>query len=58
MKKLWDQTQEEQFFNQEIGKQTPLDKLFYKGNDAHYYAYYPKGYDGEKETLQSRNALT
>lgn len=57
MNELWDKTKEEKFFANEIGKQTPINKLFYKANDSHYFAYYPKNHEGEKATLQSRNAL-
>ena len=33
------------------------DQLFYKTNDDRFVAYWPKGYDGPKSTLQARNSL-
>lgn len=33
------------------------EQLFYVSNDNRYYAYWPKGYKGKKETLQSRNTF-
>ena len=32
-------------------------QLFYRTDDGRYVAYWPKGYDGAKSTLQARNSL-
>lgn len=53
---LWSKQTEIDFFTQARGFATP-EQLFYKDNQDHYYAYWPKSYKGPKTTLQSRNAL-
>lgn len=56
MKSLWTKDQEIDFFLKTLEVATP-EQLFYVSNDNRYYAYWPKGYKGEKETLQSRNSF-
>lgn len=56
MAKLWDKNTEIEFFKQASKFANP-EQLFYKANDNKYYAYWPKGYEGLKNTLQSRNSL-
>lgn len=53
---LWSKQTEIDFFTQARGFATP-EQLFYKDNQGHYYAYWPKIYKGPKTTLQSRNGL-
>lgn len=56
MKMLWDKKQEIEFFVNSRKVATP-EQLFYCSHDKRYLAYWPKGYAGEKTTLQSRNAF-
>ncbi len=56
MENLWNKDVETKFFNESIEFATP-EQLFYVTNDSRYVAYWPKGYQGEKSTLQSRNSL-
>ena len=56
MAKLWTKNTEIDFFKQSEKFATP-EQLFYKAKGNKYYAYWPKGYDDEKTTLQSRNSL-
>lgn len=56
MENLWNKDVEKKFFNESIEFATP-EQLFYVTNDNRYMAYWPKGYQGEKSTLQSRNSL-
>ncbi|MDI6800563.1 MAG: hypothetical protein QMD01_00700 [Thermodesulfovibrionales bacterium] len=56
MEKLWGKEVEQQFFNEATGFATP-EQLFYVTDAGKHLAYWPKGYDGTKSTLQSRNAL-
>jgi len=56
MKTLWNKQQEIDFFTKSLKVATP-EQLFYVSEDGRYYAYWPKSYGGEKETLQSRNAF-
>ncbi|MCM8797161.1 MAG: hypothetical protein NC923_04705 [Candidatus Omnitrophica bacterium] len=56
MKNLWNKQQEVDFFQNSRKIATP-EQLFYRSNDKRYLAYWPKGYEGEKTTLQSRNAF-
>jgi hypothetical protein len=44
------------FFTSSRRLATP-EQLFYRSDDKRYLAYWPKGYEGEKTTLQSRNAF-
>lgn len=53
---LWTKKQEIDFFTKSLGLATP-EQLFYLTNDGKYLAYWPKGYKGDKSTLQSRNAF-
>jgi hypothetical protein len=56
MKTLWNKEQEIDFFKNSRTMATP-EKLFYFSDDKRYLAYWPKKYEGEKTTLQSRNAF-
>ncbi len=56
MTTLWGKNQELDFFTKSLGLATP-EQLFYLTNDGKYLAYWPKGYEGDKSTLQSRNAF-
>lgn len=56
MPKLWDKEQEKRFFKESLDITNP-EQLFYSIKDGKFYAYWPKGYEGEKTTLQSRNSL-
>ena len=56
MEKLWNKEVEQKFFNEAQKFATP-EQLFYVTGSGTYVAYWPKGYDGTKSTLQSRNAL-
>src|SRR3990172_2031282 len=56
MRTLWNKQQEVDFFVSSMEIATP-EQLFYTADDGRYYAYWPKSYEGETETLQSRNAF-
>lgn len=56
MNNLWNKEVEKRFFNEAIKFCSP-EQLFYVTNDSKYLSYWPKGYEGEKSTLQSRNSL-
>ncbi|MDP3260701.1 MAG: hypothetical protein Q8M34_08975 [Thermodesulfovibrionales bacterium] len=56
MEKLWNKEVEQRFFNEAQKFATP-EQLFYVTDSAKHVAYWPKGYDGTKSTLQSRNSL-
>lgn len=56
MPELWGKNQEKEFFTKSLELSRP-EQLFYLSSDHDYYAYWPKGYNGPKTTLQSRNAL-
>lgn len=56
MEKLWGKDVEQQFFNEATRFATP-EQLFYVTDSGKHVAYWPKGYNGTKSTLQSRNAL-
>ena len=56
MTTLWEKNQEIDFFTKSLALATP-GQLFYLTNDGKYLAYWPKGYKGDKSTLQSRNAF-
>ena len=56
MEKLWGKEAEQQFFNEATRFATP-QQLFYVTDSGKHLAYWPKGYDGKKSTLQSRNSL-
>ena len=53
---LWNKDVESKFFTESVKFATP-EQLFYVTDKNRYLAYWPKGYDGKKSTLQSRNAL-
>lgn len=53
---LWNKEVEKKFFTESVKFATP-EQLFYVTDKNRYLAYWPKGYDGEKNTLQSRNTL-
>lgn len=52
---LWTKDKEIEFFQKSLKVASP-EKLFYATKEGKYYAYWPKNYKGDKETLQSRNA--
>ena len=54
--RLWSRKQEKIFFEKSRNFAS-YDQLFYRTNDERYVAYWPKGYDGPKSTLQARNSL-
>ncbi len=54
--KLWNNDTEIQFFTEALKSFASPEQLFYNLQGG-YYAYVPKGSDGEKQTLQSRNTL-
>ena len=54
--RLWSRNQEKIFFYKSRNFAS-YDQLFYRTNDERYVAYWPKGYDGPKSTLQARNSL-
>ncbi|WP_288267183.1 hypothetical protein [uncultured Methanobrevibacter sp.] len=54
--RLWGRNQEKIFFEKSRNFAS-YDQLFYRTNDERYVAYWPKGYDGPKSTLQARNSL-
>jgi len=56
MRALWNKQQEVDFFESSMEIATP-EQLFYTADDGRYYAYWPKSYKGETETLQSRNTF-
>lgn len=56
MVELWNKEVEKRFFSESVKFATP-EQLFYVTDKNRYLAYWPKGYDGKKSTLQSRNAL-
>ena len=53
---LWNKDEEYKFFKKTLEIATP-EQLFYLTEDGKYLAYWPKGYEGRKTTLQSRNAF-
>ncbi|GJQ23599.1 MAG: hypothetical protein HBSAPP01_13890 [Candidatus Brocadia sapporoensis] len=44
---------EKKLFTESVKFATP-EQLFYVTNENRYFAYWPKGLDGEKSTFQSR----
>ena len=54
--RLWSRKQEKIFFEKSRNFAS-YDQLFYRTNDDRFVAYWPKGYDGPKSTLQARNSL-
>lgn len=57
MENLWNKEREKEFFRESLNKFSTPEQLFYYTEDDRFVAYWPKGYDGEKTTLQSRNSL-
>ncbi len=53
---LWNKEVEKKFFINSFRFATP-EQLFYVTDSGKYVAYWPKGYPGPKNTLQSRNSL-
>ncbi len=53
---LWNKDTERRFFIQSM-KFATAEQLFYVTGENKYFAYWPKGYKGKKNTLQSRNSL-
>ena len=53
---LWNKDEEYKFFKKTLEITTP-EQLFYLTEDGKYLAYWPKGYEGRKTTLQSRNSF-
>ena len=56
MEDLWNEKIELQFFT-EARKFASPEQLFYNTPEGKYVAYWVKGYEGKKTTLQSRNSL-
>ena len=56
MIELWNKEVEKRFFTESVKFATP-EQLFYVTDKNKYLAYWPKGYEGKKSTLQSRNTL-
>ena len=54
---LWNPEVEQDFFQKAIHGFASPEQLFYVTDDNKYVAYWPKNYQGQKSTLQSRNAL-
>lgn len=54
--RLWSKYQEKLFFDKSKNFATH-QQLFYRTDDGRYVTYWPKGYNGTKSTLQSRNTL-
>ena len=54
---LWNQEVERDFFEKTIHDFASPQQLFYVTDDNRYVAYWPKNYQEQKSTLQSRNAL-
>ncbi|MCL5891681.1 MAG: hypothetical protein M1412_00745 [Deltaproteobacteria bacterium] len=53
---LWNNDAEIKFFKEALKNFASPEQLFYNLQSG-YYAYVPKGYDAEGQTLQSRNSL-
>ncbi|URA09204.1 hypothetical protein [Thermospira aquatica] len=53
---LWNNNTEIEFFTEALKNFASPEQLFYNLQGS-YYAYIPKGFDAEGQTLQSRNAL-
>ncbi|MFH1771842.1 MAG: hypothetical protein ABH872_03410 [Candidatus Omnitrophota bacterium] len=53
---FWNQNQEKDFFIKSLEFAAP-EQLFCTTKDKKLYAYWPKNYKGQKNTLQSRNTL-
>ncbi len=56
MAELWNKEVEKTFFTESFKFATP-EQLFYVTDKNRYLAYWPKGYESKKSTLQSRNSL-
>jgi hypothetical protein len=57
MTALWDKEVERRFFTEHVKRFATPEQLFYIDENDRYLAYWPKKYDGDKNTLQSRNSL-
>jgi len=53
---LWNNDIEIAFFKESLHAFASPEQLFYKLK-GDYYAYIPRGFDAEGQTLQSRNSL-
>ena len=53
---MWSKDAELSFFR-DCKKFASPEQLFYLTDENKYLAYWPKNYNGEKSTLQSRNSL-
>ncbi|MDR2644633.1 MAG: hypothetical protein LBB44_01440 [Endomicrobium sp.] len=53
---LWNNDEELKFFKTALANYAAPEKLFYQ-LDSGYYAYIPKNYNTQNQTLQSRNSL-
>lgn len=53
--KLWNKELEANFFERTLEIVDP-EVLFYQADANKYFAYWPKGYEGKKSTIQSRNS--
>jgi len=53
---LWNNNTEIQFFTEALKSFATPEQLFYHLTDG-YFAYVPKGFNAEEQTLQSRNSL-
>lgn len=54
---LWNKNTEIRFFEESLKSFASPEKLFYETDDKKLLAYWPRGYKGKKNTLQSRNTL-
>lgn len=57
MDQLWNKQTEQDFFLNSLDKFSTPEQLFYVDDQERYLAYWPKTYSGDRNTLQSRNAL-
>lgn len=53
---LWNKTTEKRFFEESLTNFASQEQLFYTAGNRHL-AYWPKHYEGKKDTLQARNSL-
>lgn len=54
---MWGKETEKNFFVESLKSYSTPEQLFYITDDNKYLAYWPKGYKGPKNTIQSRNSL-
>lgn len=53
---LWNKETEKRFFEEALVNSVESEHLFYAAGERHL-AYWPKRYEGKKDTLQARNSL-